>query len=324
MFESPSEMWGVMIGLYLFLGGLSGGAYVTGFAADYLRTRNDSTADAYGMTARWGMVVAFAAIGVGGLILLFHLGAPQNVIYLWLFTNTASWMAIGVWMIVLFVLLALIQALWLGFGRDGGFGIDAGPIDRIADATRPETKTRLAINGIGALVALTLIVYTAFLLSAVTPTVPLWHPILLPLLFLTSGLSMGICATVAVTALRKGVHGTGVHEFSLADDVVILGELGVLAALLWYLSGQTGAAADSYELLTQTFALEFWGIVVVLGLLVPLVISGALLVLERRDGVTIDGGTGTAVYTVKFGLVIIGGLFLRLSVLFASINVPLI
>ena len=324
MFETPSELWAYMIGAYLFLGGLSGGAYVTGAVADYLSYRSEEKRDAYRMTARWGMLLGFAGLAVGGILLLIHLGIPEHTLYLWLFTNFASWMTIGVWVIVLFVVLALIQVLWLGFGRDRGFSLSIAPLDTIADRTRPASGTRLAIQAVGIVVAIVLIVYTALLLSAVNPVVPMWHPVLLPLLFLASGLSMGICAVAAITAIGKGVEGTGVHEFSLADDVVILGEIAVLAAFLWYLSGQTGAAAMSYERLTQTFALEFWGFVVVIGLLLPLVISAAILLLERRDGFELGGPMGTAAYTAKFGFVIIGGLFLRMAVLFASVNVPLI
>ena len=331
--DSPALFWDWMIGAYLFLGGISGGAYLTGAAADYLRQRSesggvpgfdrtDTKSRAYGLTALGGMVVSFAAISLGGLLLLFHLGEPLNAIELWLFTNIESWMAIGVWVIILFVVAALAQLAWLGFGRDGGFGLDLGPIDEIVDRTRPATDTRLALHIVGGALAVTLIVYTALLLSAVAPVVPLWHPILLPLLFLTSGISMGISATALVPTLLLGVDDTGVHEFSLADDAVILGEIGVLAALLWYLAGAGGTATASYELLTQTFMLEFWGFVVVVGLVLPLLISGTLILLHRR-GTHVDGLVERAAYGSKFGFVLIGGLFLRLSILYAALNVPI-
>lgn len=316
--------WDWMIGLYLFLGGISGGAYLTGAASDYLRHRNGKRANAFGTSALVGMVVSFAAISLGGLILLFHLGEPLNVIELWLFTNVASWMAIGVWVIVLFVVVAMVQLVLLGFGRNGGFGIDAGPIDALVDRVRPPTETRLALHIVGSVLAVTLIVYTALLLSATAPVVPLWHPLLLPLLFLTSGVSMGISATAIGTTLLLGVDDTGVHEFSLADDGVILCELGVLAGLLWYLSGAGGVATESYELLTGTFIVEFWGFVVLIGLLVPLAISASLVLLERREGVHLGGRIGQAAYTTKFGFVLIGGLFLRLSILYAALNVPIL
>lgn len=324
MFESPSELWGTLIGTYLFLGGLAGGAYVTGAVADYLSYRNEQRKDAHRMTARWGMVISIGGIAVGGLGLLYHLGEPTNVAYLWLFTQMESWMTLGIWIIALFVLLAVLQALWLGFGEDKGFGLPLRRINAIADFTRPTARERLALNAIGAIVGIVLIVYTALLISDVYPVVPLWHPVLLPLLFLASGLSMGICATVAVTTIRKGVHGTGVHEFSLADDAVILGEIAILAAFLYVLQADGGVALATFERLTGTFAFEFWIGVVVIGLILPLVISGALILANRMDGFSIGGTTEKAAYVTKFGFVIIGGWFLRMAVLFSAINVPII
>ncbi|AUX10372.1 polysulfide reductase NrfD [Halalkaliarchaeum desulfuricum] len=324
MFESPGELWGTLIGTYLFLGGLAGGAYVTGAVADYLSYRNEQRSDAYRMTARWGMVISVLGIAVGGLGLLFHLGEPTNVAYFWLFTQMNSWMTIGVWIIAVFVLLAVIQALWLGFGKGTGFGLPFRRINRLADFTRPTTKERLALNAIGAIVGIVLIVYTALLISDVYPVVPLWHPVLLPLLFLASGLSMGICATIAVTAIKKGVHGTGVHEFSLADDVVILSEIAILAVFLYVLQAQGAIGVATFERLTETFAFEFWIGVVVIGLILPLVISGAVILANRMDGFSIGGTTEKAAYVTKFGFVIIGGWFLRMAVLFSAINVPII
>ena len=326
MFESPAYLWGTAIGMYLWLGGISGGSFVTGAVADLLsvRTENEKRQRVYWITARIGMAMSFFSIAVGGLILLFHLGEPANVIYLWLFKNPASWMSIGVWVIIVMVLIALLQLLWLGFGKEGSYNLSLRRIDYLADFTRPRPYERLAISGVGAIMALVLVVYTALLLSEAHSVVPFWDPVLLPLLFLASGLSMGIAATVSITAIREGVEGTGVHEFSLADDVIILAELGVLAVFLFTLSGSTGAAAVSYERLTETYALEFWGGVVVVGLLLPLVLSALLIVIERFTSIHLSHRTKTATYLVKFGFVIIGGWVLRLAVLYSAWNIPII
>lgn len=347
MYDSPSVYWDWLVGVYLFLGGLSGGAYVTGAVADYLRYRGSKTnpmettgisaktydavvssapgdkTDGYAMTALAGMVVSFVAIGIGGLVLLAHLGEPLNVVEIWLFANPESWMSIGVWVIILFVVMTLLQIVFMGFGENGGFGVYLGPIDRLVNRISPSTGTRLSMHIVGVALAVTLIVYTALLLSAVQPVVPLWHSTLLPLLFLTSGLSIGISATLIVTALSRGVTDTGVHEFSLADDVLIVGELAVLGALLVYLSNEGGIATQSYEILTETFVLEFWVMVVAVGLVAPLALSATLVVLNRT-GHHLSGRLGQAAYTTKFGLVLVGGLFLRLSVLYAALHIPLL
>lgn len=59
------------------------------------------------------------------------------------------------------------------------------------------------------------------------------------------------------------------------------------------------------------------------GLLLLIAIPGSLILLNRRDGTHVDGTVGRAAYVTKFGFVLIGGLFLRLSILYASLNVPL-
>ncbi|MUV90585.1 nitrite reductase [Halapricum sp. CBA1109] len=322
----PSEFWGVSIGIYLFLGGLAGGSYVTGAVADYLSLRDPSRREGYLATARWGMVIGVVAIAVGGPILLAHLGEPMHVVMFWLFTNFASWMTVGVWVIVLFTLLAAIQALWLGFGEDGGFGLSLGPIDRIADLTRPSDTVRRAINAVGAVVGLVLIVYTALLLSAASEIVPMWDATWLPPLFLASGLSMGIAATVGMTTVTRGVTDTGVTMFSVADDVIILVEMVVLYALLSTLvnGGPTAVETQTY-LLTEGW-LIFWGGVVAVGLLLPLALSGGLLAAEWRYDLHASERLRkltTAGYTMKFSFVIVGGLMLRLVIILAALNIPL-
>ncbi|MCU4717419.1 NrfD/PsrC family molybdoenzyme membrane anchor subunit [Halapricum hydrolyticum] len=329
----PSQFWSLSIGVYLFLGGLAGGAYVTGTVADFLSVRDPSRREGHLATARWGTIMGLVALAIGGPILLFHLGEPLHVIMIWLFTNFDSWMTIGVWVIVLFMVLSALQALWLGFGADRGFEIPITAlepvtdiIDTVADLTRPSETLRRGINAFGAVVGLLLIVYTALLLSASSNVVPMWDATWLPPLFLASGLSMGIAATVGVTAVTKGVTDTGVTMFSVADDVIIVAEMVVIYMLLATLvNGNTTAVETQRYLLTEG-NLIFWGGVVALGLLLPLAISVGLLTIEWRyelhDNPRLER-LATAGYTAKFGFVIFGGLMLRLTIIYAALNVPL-
>ncbi|MEF8825212.1 MAG: NrfD/PsrC family molybdoenzyme membrane anchor subunit [Halapricum sp.] len=329
----PSEFWSLSIGVYLFLGGLAGGAYVTGTAADFLSVRDPSRREGYLATARWGTVMGLVALVIGGPILLFHLGEPLHVIMLWLFTNFDSWMTIGVWVIVLFMMLSALQALWLGFGAGRGFEIPIGGlepitdlIDTVADLTRPSETLRRGINAFGAVAGLLLIVYTALLLSASSEVVPMWDATWLPPLFLASGLSMGIAATVGVTAVTKGVTDTGVTIFSVADDVIILAEIVVLYALVSTLASGGPTAVETENYLMTEGSLIFGVGVIGLGLVLPLVLSGGLLALEWRYDLhenTRLQQLATAGYTAKFGFVIFGGLMLRLTIIYAALNVPI-
>jgi protein NrfD len=323
----PSEFWGLSIGIYLFLGGLAGGAYVAGAVADLLSARHPDRRESYFATARWSMVIAVVAIAVGGLLLLSHLGEPMNVLKFWLFTNLQSWMTIGIWVIILFTLLAAVQALWLGFGREDGFPVSFGPIDTLARVTRPSEGVRRAITVVGIAVGVLLAVYTALLISAAGHTVPLWNETWLPLLFLTSSLSIGIAAVFGVTVLTQGFLDTGVQEFSMADDVIILAELGVLGVLMWTLQNGGPTAVETFQYIMNDGWLLFWGGVVGVGLVGPLILSGVLLGIEGRCDLhknTIMCRRATSICAVKFGMVVVGGLLLRLMIIFGALNIPII
>jgi formate-dependent nitrite reductase membrane component NrfD len=323
----PSEFWGIAIGVYLFLGGLAGGAYVAGAVADLLSTRQPDRKESYFKTARWSMVIAVAAISIGGILLLSHLGEPLNVLKFWLFTNSQSWMTIGIWVIILFTLLAAVQALWLGFGRENGFPVDLGPIDALARVTRPREDIRRAITAFGIVIGVLLAVYTALLISAAGQVVPLWNETWLPLLFLTSSLSIGIAAVFGTTVLTQGFLDTGVQEFSLADDVIILAELGVLGILMWTLKNGGPTAVETFQYIMNDGWLLFWGGVVGVGMVVPLLLSGILLGMEGRCDLhknTFMCRRATNICALKFGLVVAGGLLLRLTIILGALNVPII
>ncbi len=323
----PVEFWDLSIGIYLFLGGLAGGAYVAGAVADLLSTRQPERQEAYFATARWAMVIAVGAISVGGLLLINHLGEPLNVLKFWLFTNTQSWMTIGIWVIILFTGLAVLQALWLGFGRENGFPVDIGVIDAIAQLTRPKESIRRAITAFGIALGVLLAVYTALLISTAGEVVPLWDQTWLPILFLTSSLSIGIAAVFGVTVLTQGFLDTGVQEFSMADDAIILAELGVLGVLMWTLKNGGPTAVETFQYIMSDGWLLFWGGVVGVGLVGPLVLSGILLGMEGRCDLhknTIMCRRATSICAVKFGMVVAGGLMLRLLIIYGALNVPII
>jgi protein NrfD len=323
----PAEFWGTSIGIYLFLGGLAGGAYVAGAVADLLSTRQPERKESYFATARWSMVIAVVAISIGGLLLLAHLGEPLNVLKFWLFTNSQSWMTIGIWVIILFTALAALQALWLGFGREHGFSVNISPIDSLAQLTRPSESIRRAITAFGIVMGVLLAVYTALLISAAGDIVPLWDQTWLPLLFLTSSLSIGIAAVFGLTVITQGFLDTGVQEFSLADDVIILAELGVLGVLMWTLKNGGPTAVETFQYIMNDGWLLFWGGVVGVGLVGPLVLSGVLLGIEGRCDLhrnTIMCRRATSICAVKFGMVVVGGLLLRLMIILGALNVPII
>ena len=365
MMDSPDGLvwltqqeYGWYIAAYLFFSGLAGGAYLTGFAADLFGWRSGDEATEQSMRAitQWGVILALGAVAAGMFFLLFfHLGAPlRAMLFPVLFVNFGSWLVIGTWIIVLFSIVAVLQALWLlwdphrltatGRVRGGLTGTSAFPrritawietrggvpidtwLTRLAAWTNPGRTGRLALSGVGSALALGMVAYTGLKLGYVSATTPLWDGTLLPFLFLASALSIGLAATIGVTALFEGIHGTKVTTFSIADDVIILGEVVVLVLLLATLASGGPGAIAAFELLTTEYGLLFWGGVVTIGLALPLALSVLLIAVERRADVHASERLGQLVrgaYTMKFSFVVLGGVALRYLVIAAAYNAPL-
>ncbi len=363
----PHVHWGVLIATYLFLGGVAGGAYLTSAWASFMRSllgterflakillaesKDPDHRFACAETSRWGSVIALFSIGIGSIALLSHLGAPLRALtFAWNFTNYGSWMVIGTWLIILFSLLALLEALWLHFGRDledeSGLSLfprrilgwvdgvmpwrsDRGivwAIDVVADLTRIPGVARGAFRVLGSVLAVLVVVYTAMLLSDLA-SVPMWSRTYLPFIFLMSGVSTGISAALLGTVLSGGALTRINHRFCLTDDVIIIVELLAIGALLSFLanSANVGAQATLLELL-GTFQLEFVGGVLILGTSLPVVISLTVTALHQFTEFG-ESAFGRRILTYGYGtkyvLVLVGGYLLRYVVLLAAVKTPL-
>ncbi len=354
LFWSPAVHWGFQIAVYLFLGGLAGGSYITGYVADLLslRTELEDEYIARRETARWGMYVAVMSIAVGGVALLLHLGQPLRAFYFPItFTNYGSWMVIGTWAIIIFTVWAVVQAFWYTFGSEveGEKGtslifrrlaskyvrLDRNGegrsqlirwVDWVADFTRPPRTFWLVFGALGAGLAVVLIAYTALLISAVD-SVAMWNRAYLPFIFLMSGISTGIAAATGLTILFEGLSET-VHQYSLADDGLIVIELLIIGALLGTLDSQGFSGALTQHLLNGPYLLYFWGAIIVGGLLLPVVVSLVMTTIcypEGHEGLSermhnmIHAG-----FVAKYALVLVGGFFLRFVVLLVAVQQPYI
>ncbi len=316
----PHVHWAEFIALYLFLGGVSGGAYVTSSWASLMKSlmdtdswlgkillaRTDDEEHRYACaeTARWGSVLSVLAMAVGGVALLSHLGAPLRALtFPVLFSNYGSWLTIGTWVIVLFTTIAVLETLWLHFGStvatESGLSLFPRKIlgridsllptergfvwllDTIADATRLPSRVHGALRVLGGGLALLLVVYTAMLLSDVS-IVPLWERTYLPFIFLMSGVSTGISAALLGTVASGGALTRTNHRFCLTDDAIIIAELVAIGLLLSHLSNSSNVAADlTMSTLFGTYSLAFVGGVLILGTSLPVVISITVTLLHQ-------------------------------------------
>ena len=285
------HIWGWEIPVYLFLGGMAAGVMILSAA---LWTKREERSPA----ARW---LAFAApllvsVGMGALFLdLAHKLHVWRFYLAFRWTSPMSW---GAWILVLVYPVSLATAL---AGLDEAQAARAVALcERVklgglARAVRAyglahAAALRRASIGVGAALG----VYTGVLLSTLGARA-LWSSALLGPLFLASGLSTG-----AAFMLLFGITPEE-KSFVLRWDLLAIGLEALLLVLFFVglLTGGAGGKAAARLLLGGRFTAEFWSLVVIAGLAMPL----GLEALEKRLRLK-----ATAAYPV---LVLLGGLSLR-------------
>src|SRR5262245_57179515 len=264
MLRTPE--WHLLIVWYFFLGGIAGGAYFTAAIADNFGSSRDRS------VVRTGYILALLMIGICGMLLILDLGTPSR--FLNMLRTFKFWdpMSIGAWMLGLFGLFAFVSS-----------ALSLSP-----DESRAALRRRISLVGI--IFGFFLASYTGVLLSA--SALPFWSDArLMGALFLASGASTGMAAISLLLYLSGDAAGEGYKKVKRADRFAIVFEMLVLVLFL-ILLGSAAAPLTSGHL-----APLFWGGLVVLGLVIPLVID--LMGARRVPAI------------VPAVLVLIGGFILR-------------
>ncbi|MFC1803710.1 NrfD/PsrC family molybdoenzyme membrane anchor subunit [Thermoproteota archaeon] len=164
--------WGVILAGYLFLGGLSGGAYIIGAIADLMKK------DEYAVLSKSGILASFVSIILGLVLLVLDLKrfevAPLVILHA--YTHfPESIMSIGTWIITAFTIVSFVTVLlWYLHGS---------------------VLIRKAVEVIGIVLGLATAAYTGILLSFARG-VPFWGSSFLPWLFVLSGILTGLAIAV--------------------------------------------------------------------------------------------------------------------------------
>lgn len=315
--------WSWQPALYLFLGGMGAGAFVMAavlFLIDRTRHR---------LIVCVSMWAALASLAVGLLLLLSELITPARGLLMWQsFGHFTSWMTYGAWgafaAMAVFAVSALLATrpvgVWLAT-KWKWFEKHGVALRRV-----------LAVVGIvlGAFVA----VYTGMLLMS-AGGVPLWNTPLLPALFTVSAFDTGVALVeiVAVLLSKKDALAPKARVImERAVVVLVLVECVVMAAFLASMLGADGqtamgatAASSAALLVSGGLATCFWGMVVACGLVLPLVMAAAGLVLHRRGGKKpcpkrLQG----ALMAIGAAGALIGGCELRFLILAAGIHADVV
>ena len=287
-----SKYWGLAIATYLFLGGLAGGMYITGYFAYLYRHRGTILDIIY----RFGTALSGIVLVVGLLSLIYdHPNVVITIINPTLFQNLGSWLAIGSWIILFFLIIWFVLLL-----------------EELGKLKVPD-GLKLSAMTINSFLAFMIILYTALLLRGAT-AVPMWQSLALPMLFVVSGISTGIaaCALYGIIKVKE-------TELSLkaADAALIALEIGLVAYFLVDLSGMgsksgfpimsLGAKASLDLILNGAYSIPFIYGFVGLGLVFPLIMYG--LSILKKSLVT------DAISSVS---VLIGGYIFRIVIIAAA------
>jgi polysulfide reductase chain C len=182
--------------------------------------------------------------------------------------------------------------------------------------------------------AISIAAYTGFLLSALVAK-PLLNVPLLPLLFLISGMSAGVAASilVGITAFRDSVSHRSLKYLLSLDTKLIPTELFILFIMfigLFNMGGQYAIVAKQ-ALTIGVWANVFWFGIIGLGLVLPIIV--ALISLQRYEqgaGSSVSATPGMSTLHVVSDdlpvntliinsvLVLIGVVLLRFYILYAG------
>ena len=319
LIDTALAVWSWEIPVYLFAGGLVAGMMVLAGVAMLRIARGDDPRTFFSLQAP---LLGFVLINLGMGALLLDLTHKLYVWRVFLTFQPTSPMSWGSWLLIIVYGVLLASAsirlpdAWPWIGRK------VPALCRISDAllARPALVRALAWANI--LLGVGLGIYTGILLDTMVAR-PLWNSAILGPLFLFSGLSAGAAMLHLATVARRGrlpPHGPvggalaaliqplgsesprreHVDSLIRADAAFLAIELVLVGLLLvnLYTSSASHAAAAAL-IVSGPYAWAFWGVIIGLGILVPLALQG--LELGHRIPHTV----------VPALLVLVGGFTLR-------------
>jgi formate-dependent nitrite reductase membrane component NrfD len=313
------HVWSWEIPLYLFIGGIVAGMMVLAGAAMLRLARGEDARSFFSMQTP---LLGFMLLNLGMLALLLDL---THRLYVWRIFTTfqfrspmawGSWVLIVVYGVLLLSALVRLPEAWPWLGRK------LPPLSALSTAMTSRPAWLRVLGSANIALGLGLGIYTGLLLNTMVAR-PLWNSAILGPLFLFSGLSagaammhlaaavrrdrpapqgmlLGACAALIQPLAARPPAPHTAHQLVRYDQFFLVVELVLIGLLLLNLQTSSASHGVAAGLLTSgTYALVFWGVVVVAGLLAPL--AWQSLQLTQRVGHSVAPAL----------LVLVGGFALR-------------
>lgn len=282
------QLWSSGIALDLFFGGIGVGAFLFAVLSRFYREGELETA------SKVAAIVAPLSVALGFVFLLAHLGHPERFIIVYTKVRLTSPIWWGAWLQAIFFVISIIYArMWMSARRH--------PLRRF-------------VGVVGAPFALAVGVYHGFLLM-VFKSRPLWNTGPTTVTAICGFIMTGIAVVVLILAVmpRQKVL---LKDLRVSRDIMGVAIAIQLFTLALWLSSLYFGSAESHAAmmrLIQDYGGLFWGVAVVAGLVVPLVVGAVTIAVENRTG-----RFSYAVPLVTSLLVLVGGLSLRYVVVMAA------
>jgi len=257
--------WGLPVIAYFFLAGLGAGAVTV--SGSVLLRKGGFGASRFAV-ARCGALIGPIPVMLGTFLIVFELGQPFRALNLFHLINLSP-MSIGSWFLNIFIMLSVVYAATF-------LPPSAGPGDRFSPIRRGLAWVLVPL-GIG------VAVYTGIMLGAM-PSRPLWNSPILAALFTLSALSSGVATIILLGVFfrRKSKdleiradYDNSSYMLVTSDALLVGGEL--LVVFLFIMFGHLTIGDTKYAMATVLpggqLAFLFWGMIVVVGLLIPLIIE---------------------------------------------------
>jgi polysulfide reductase chain C len=267
-------VWPWPIAVYLFLAGLSAGSIMVALLVKWNRHEGEHTTF-WDAMVKAGAVLAPITIIIGLMLLIVDLHKPFDFYWLLIKYNFSSVMTLGVLALFIYTPIVLIFMLLIfedTIKKVKLFSIVLPVIAYIKSFHGYAKIIEYSLFGIALVVG----AYTGFLLSAIQAN-PMWNTPVLPLLFLTSGVSAGVAANILVGLMffKHSVNKESIKYLLVMDLRVIMTEIPLILVLfvgMMYTGGDALIAAKQ-ALSVGIWAKVFWFGVIGVGLVLPLIIA---------------------------------------------------
>jgi polysulfide reductase chain C len=250
----PESAWGWLIITYLFLAGAGAGAFISAVACDLLAP------DWSRSLARAGSLAAgpLVAIGTATLVLDLEAGLWEPWRQVYLVGNPTSMITWGVLILSGFIPVAFLYA---------------AALNEITFVGRIAKKYLIHLEIVGSVLAVATAGYTGVLIAVING-VPFWNTPLMPVLFTASAMSTGLAVAMIGAAIIDVRTIKTLSNFALGH-VIFLAVEGLVLGLLIFMSltRSAEAAASAQMLISGALSPYFWSLVVVVGILVPFLLS---------------------------------------------------